>query len=165
MHKEYCRKVKAAGTHTFDAILFAANETKPRIVKIPWKLFPGNEEERNPYQELDTEVWFKPPPHSDVRQLDFRRWGFFGPELGRGLCFLYDDDFLINGSPLNRCIVDATGGRATHRWSGNILGLRLKEFSHDFYANVDMEEDLKPFVTYFEGYNIPVEPWLSSILE
>jgi len=158
-HKEYCLKVKAAGANTFDAILFAVNETKPRLVKIPWKLFPGNGEERTPYQELDTDIWFKHADNS-VRELTFNRWGINGPALGRRLCFIYDDDFLINGSPSNRCIVDSTGGRASHQWCGNILGLRMESplpygpHSYGFYANVDMQEDLKPFVTYFEEYNI-----------
>ncbi|KAN0123655.1 hypothetical protein V8E53_015925 [Lactarius tabidus] len=150
-HKEYCLKVKAAGANTFEAILFPANDTKPRLVKIPWELSPENEDEPT-YQNLDTDIWFKHPDKS-IRELGFNRWGINGPALGRTLCFIYDDDFLINGSPLNRCIVDVTGGRARHRWCGNILGLR-RPYTYGFYANVDMQEDLKPFVTYFEEYNI-----------
>ena len=132
------------------------NETKPRLVKIPWKLIPASEDDPMPYQTLDTDVWFK-HKYKSMRDLAFNRWGINGPELGRRLCFVYDDDFLINGSPLNRCIVDVTGGRATHQWCGNILGLRMESpraDSYGFYANVDMEDDLKPFVTYFEEYNI-----------
>jgi hypothetical protein len=59
----------------------------------------------------------------------------------------------MNGSLLNRCIVNVTGGRAGHPWCGNILALRMESsHSYDYYANVDMEEDLKLFVTYFEEY-------------
>jgi len=152
-HKEYCRKVKAAGSHTFDAILFATNETKPRIVKIPWTLIPGDEDDPSPYQELDRDIWFR-QPDKFVRSMNFNRWGINGAELGRGLCLMYDDNSMINGSPLNRCIVDVTGGRAGHpgQWWGNVLGLRMKGRSYDFYESADMEEDLKPFVTYFEEY-------------
>ena len=152
MHKEYCHKVKAAGANTFDVILFAANETKPRLVKIPWKLIPGDENDpTGSYHELDTDIWFK-QPETCVRNIYFNRWGINGPELGRSLCFIHDDNFMNNGSPLNRCIVNVTGGMAGHRWCGNILGLRMKGQSYDFYENVDMEEDLKPFMTYFEEY-------------
>ena len=156
-HKEYCLKVKAAGAHTFDAILFAANETKPRLVKIPWKMvINGNEDDpgSESYHSLDAVIWFK-HPNTAARYLRFDQWGFDGPELGRGLCIMYDDNFVMNGLPLNRCIMDVTGGRAGQRWRGNILGLRMKGDSDNdnFYANVDIEEDLKPFVTYFEEYN------------
>jgi len=151
-HKEYCRKVKAAGANTFDAILFAPNETKPRLVKIPWKLIP-EDEYAGSYHKLDTDIWFK-HPDKFVRTMFFHRLGInYGPELGRQLGFLYDDNFLRNGSPLNRCIMDATGGRSGRWWHGNILGLRMEGYSYDFYASVDMEEDLKPFLIWFEECN------------
>ena len=151
MHKEYCRKVKAAGANTFDAVLFAANETKPRLVKIPWEFIPGDEDEPGSYHRLDKDIWFQQPERA-VRYIHFNRWGINGSGLGRGLCLMHDDNSMINGSPLNRCIVEVTGGRAGHGWCGNILGLRMKGQSYDFYESVNMEEDLKPFVTYFEEY-------------
>jgi hypothetical protein len=138
-HKEYCQKVKAAGANTFDAILFPVNETKPRLVKIPWVLNCGDEHDPTNFHDLDKDIWFK-HTNKAVRPIFFSRWGINGPELGRTLCFKYDDNFMMNGLPLNRCIMDITG------------------YSYDFYTNVDMKEDLKPFVTYFEEYNkvVPV---------
>ena len=153
-HKEYCLKVKAAGANTLDAILFAVNESKPRLVKIPWKLIRGDKNDPTQYQKLDTDIWFK-KKRKFVRPLFIQRWGINGPALGRGLCFMYDDNFLINESPLNRCIVDVTGGRAGHQWCGNILALRVggsNPYSYDSYKNVDMQEDLGPLVRYFEEY-------------
>ena len=160
-HEEYCLKVKAAGTNTFDAILFAVDETKPRLVKIPWKLVPGRGEDKKPgpYHELDTDVWFK---HIDK---DVKHIMFFDPdlllttdsakarELPR-LCILYDEKSTRNGLTINRCIVNATEGRAAPGpgdrpvWCGNILGLRMDK-DHAF-ASVKMEEDLRGFLTYFE---------------
>ncbi|KAF8904716.1 hypothetical protein CPB84DRAFT_1772643 [Gymnopilus junonius] len=149
-HKEYCLKVKAAGANTFDAILFAVNETKPRLVKVPWELSRVSEDDVQ-YQKLDTDVWFK--QDAAVRPLYFHRLGINGPQLGRALCFKYDDDFSINGSPLNRCIVNVTEGKAGHPWCGNIVALRMQSlYTYDFYDNVDIEQDLKLFVTYFEEY-------------
>lgn len=159
-HKEYCLKVKAAGTNTFDAILFPVNETKPRLVKIPWKLNYW-EDDPTPFQTFDTDVWFK-HTNNAVKPQFFYRLGINGPELGRGLCFLYDDNFMMNGLPLNRCIVNVTGGKAGHQWCGNVLALRMESLdSYDLYASVDMEEDLKLFVTYFEEYGKvkPVCSW------
>jgi hypothetical protein len=152
-HKEYCLKIKADGANTFDAILFAVNETKPRLVKIPWELMSGDEDDPMKYQRLDTDIWFK---HTNkvVRPLYFNRWGINGPSLGRGLCFMYDDNFFMNQLPLNRCVVSVTGGRAGPQWCGNILALRMKSlYSYDFYESANMQEDLKPLVKYFEEYN------------
>ena len=151
-HKEYCDKVTAAGSNTFDAILFGVNETKPRLVKVPWKITRVHRDDDDLFQKFDTDVWFK---HSNKAVIPnyFDRLGINGPALGRGLCFMYDDNFMMNRLPLNRCIVEVTGGTAGHQWCGNVLGFRRKEHSLDFFENVDMEEDLKPFVTYFEQYN------------
>ncbi|KAN0125367.1 hypothetical protein V8E53_015557 [Lactarius tabidus] len=162
-HKEYCLKVKAAGANTFDAILFPANESKPRLVKIPWQLnhFDAGFDDVPmllPFHDLDTDIWFM-HADKDVRSIYIDRWPINGPELGRGLCFKYDENSIINGLPLNRYIIDVTGGRAGHPWCGNILALRMESLrSYDFYASVDMKEDLKPFVAYFEEYNkvVPV---------
>lgn len=60
---------------------------------------------------------------------------------------------MMNELPLNRCVVSVTGGRAGHQWCGNILALRMGR-SYDFYDNVNMEEDLKPLIAYFEDYNM-----------
>jgi hypothetical protein len=76
-------------------LLFPVNETKPRLVKIPWKMGRGDEE----YHDLDTDIWFKSALNA-VRPLFFHQWGINGPELGRGLCLMYDDNFSMNGSPL-----------------------------------------------------------------
>jgi len=64
---------------------------------------------------------------------------------------MYDDNFIMTGSPSNRCIVGVTGGKAGYKWCGNVLALRMGS-SSDFYDSVDMQEDLKPFVTYLEEY-------------
>jgi len=162
-HKEYCHKVKVAGANTFDAILFAVDETKPRLIKIPWTLIPGDEDDPGSYQRLEREIWFKHPDKC-IRYIHFNRWGINGAGLGRGLCLMHDDNSMINGSSLNRCIVDVTEGRAGHPWCGNILGLRMKGHSYDFYESADMEEDLKPIVTYFEEYGnvMPTRTFFAS---
>jgi len=160
-HKEYCLKIKAAGANTFDAILFPVNETNPRVVKVPYELILGSEDNPGQYHKLDTDVWFKHTP-KDVRSLYIRRWGINGPALEHGLCLEYDENFGINESPLNRCVVEVTRGKAEWPWCGNILGLRMRGSSYNFYESAAVEEDLKPFVTYFDEYN-KVMPELSTI--
>ena len=149
LHKEYCLKVKAAGDNTFDAILFAANETKPRLVKIPWVVGNfGDKDDPILYHKLKTDVWFKGKKKA-VRTQSVRCWERNGPELGRDLCLIYDENLLINGSCLNRCIVEVTRGTAAYQWRGNILALRLTNGS---FESAVMEEDLEPFVGYFDSY-------------
>jgi len=157
-HKEYCLKVKAAA-NTFDAILFAVNETKPRLVKVPWKLIPGDEDDPVPWVEIDKDIWFK-QPGSYVKTIFVQRWGINGSRLEHALCFKYDENFGINDSPVNRCIESVTKGKAGHQWCGNILALRMGR-SFDDYESVDMQEDLEPLVAYLEDYGRvkPVNPY------
>lgn len=147
-HKEYCTKIKEAD-NTFDAILFAENETYPRLIKVPWMLQPGDEYD-GPMHKLDHSIWFK-RPHSAVRPQYVPRWGLLGEELEHPLCFLFDDNFEVNKSPMNLCVQAVTGGRAGHRWCGNMLALRMGD-SYDLFESADMEEDMKPLVKYFEEY-------------
>ncbi|OBZ74798.1 hypothetical protein A0H81_05242 [Grifola frondosa] len=58
-HKAYCKRVSAAGTNTFDAILFASDEIKPRLIKLPWSWGPVDEDSVGTWQKLDLEPWFK----------------------------------------------------------------------------------------------------------
>ena len=129
------------------------NEPKPRLVKIPWKMIQDDEDDpETQYHMLDTDIWFK-HAFKAVRYLNFHQWGINGPELGRGLSIVYDDNFSISGLPLNRCIVDVTGGSAGHKWCGNVLALRTESsYSYNLFGNVDMQEDLEPLVKYFEEY-------------
>jgi hypothetical protein len=79
------------------------------------------------------------------------RWGINGPKLQHTLCLEYDDNFLMNESPVNRCVEAVTGGRPGLRWCGNVLALRMGS-TYDFFESVDMEEDLKPIVRFLEEY-------------
>ena len=138
-------KVKTA-KNTFDAMLFAVNETKPRLVKIPWKFDGDGDEASATFHDLDKTIWFK--------QFHFVRTMPVHPFL----CFLYDDNFGINESPRNSCIDAVTGGRPGRWWGGNILALRKRRSESDdangyeFYDDVDMDEDFMPLVKFFERY-------------
>ncbi|PPR04479.1 hypothetical protein CVT26_002250 [Gymnopilus dilepis] len=161
-HKEYCLTIKAAGSQTFDALLFGENDTKPRIVKVPFSLRPEGISESasesasesdsslRGWHKLDTSPWFK-HPNKAVRPVFIPRLGINGPRLKHVLCLYYDDNFTMNRLPLNRCVVGATKGRAGHRWCGNVLALRMGR-TYDFCASVDVEEDWEALVRYFEEY-------------
>ncbi|KAK0193409.1 hypothetical protein F5146DRAFT_1030480 [Armillaria mellea] len=150
-HKAYCKRVSAAGVNTFDAILFAVDETKPRLVKIPWSY--GVDEDGSlggSWQDLDDKLWFG--SDCSIRALYIQTFGADGPPLGRTLAVIYDDNFLINGSPINPCVQIVTQGKAVYPWAGNLLAIRAQGVPPDWYNNIVMEEDLAPLIQYFEDY-------------
>ncbi|KAG7446185.1 uncharacterized protein BT62DRAFT_932550 [Guyanagaster necrorhizus] len=139
-HKTYCKRVSDAGTNIFDAILFGVNETKPRLIKLPWY---------GRWHNLDMEPWFK-GRDSFIRTYYVQTFGANGPVLHHTLAVCFDDNFMINGSQINRCIQNVTFGNAGHPWAGNILALRVEGFRSDWYSDTVMEEDLAPLARYFE---------------
>ncbi|KAK0438938.1 hypothetical protein EV421DRAFT_928234 [Armillaria borealis] len=150
-HKTYCKTISNYGTNTFNAILFGVNETKPRLIKLPWSYGPVYEDvtgER--WQDLDMELWFE--GYDSFRRANYvwQKFGIDGPPLRHTLAVWYDDNFMVNGSQINRCIRKITAGKAQHPWAGNILALRVKGPSLGRYSDAVMEEDLAPLVRYFE---------------
>ncbi|KAK0225526.1 hypothetical protein IW262DRAFT_1456592 [Armillaria fumosa] len=151
IHKAYCKRVRAA-TNTFDAILFDVNEVKPRVIKLPWSYGPVDEDEPRGWQMLEKEPWLGGEGRY-TRFFYVGRFGMNGPPLGRLLALWYDENFLINGSPINRCIQNVTKGEAPHPWAGNVLALRSRGLhSLDWYDDAIIEEDLAPLVRFFEDY-------------
>ncbi|KAK0204445.1 hypothetical protein DFS33DRAFT_1320171 [Desarmillaria ectypa] len=156
-HKAYCKRVSAAGTNTFDAILFGVNETKPRLIKLPWSYGAVDEDEvAGSWQDLDDKLWFNSKDRF-VRTMYVQRFGMNGPPLGRTLAVLYDDNSLINGSLINRCIQHVTRGNAVHPWAGNLLALRAQGMPSDWYNDAVMEEDLAPVIQYLEDYGKSIQ--------
>ena len=107
-----------------------------------------------PWQMVEDELWFdRQSRDCFLRFLYVQRFGANGPPLGRTLALRYDDNSLINGSPLNQCVVNATRGKATHPWAGNIYALRSEmKGASDWYSNAIIEEDLEPVVRFLEDY-------------
>ncbi|KAK0200547.1 hypothetical protein DFS33DRAFT_165656 [Desarmillaria ectypa] len=128
-HKAYCRRVRAAGTNTFDAILFGVNENKPRVIKLPWSYGPVDEDEPGRWQRLEREPWFG--GEDCCAYTSVQTFGANGPSLGRTLAVYYDKNFLMNGSPINCCIQSVTKGKAEHPWAGNVLALRSRGLHSD----------------------------------
>ncbi|KAK0476486.1 hypothetical protein IW261DRAFT_1491401, partial [Armillaria novae-zelandiae] len=139
IHKVYCKRVSAAGSKTIDAILFGVHETKPRLIKIPWLYGPIDEDgySGRPWHNLDEELWFS--------------GDYFLCTLCT-LAMLYDDNFMTNDSPINRCHQVVTQGKAVHPWGGNPLALRALGVPSDLYDDAVMEEDLAPLIQYLMDY-------------
>lgn len=151
-HKGYCKRVRETGTQSFDAILFAANETKPRLIKIPW-VFGDVEEDDYPTQwhKLDCQPWLG-GKDCFQRTMYVNTLGRKGPSLGHIIGIRYDDNSFINGSPPNQCIWGVTKGQAPHPWAGNLIALRAKSMPTDLYEDAVPETDLEPVIQFFKEY-------------
>ncbi|KZT71866.1 hypothetical protein DAEQUDRAFT_706076 [Daedalea quercina L-15889] len=161
-HKRLC--VPAEGVDArpimLDAILFPADASRPRMIKIPCEVrrdaepvYPAVAIQHH----LDRGEWFdvgrKPTPF--VRPFMIGGGAVINlPGPGYNLDIHYDDCFSINGSPFNLCVQALTRGMAPHGWAGNIIGVRHEkplQYSVRYY-NASMQEDLPRFVDFFMQY-------------
>ncbi|PBK58431.1 hypothetical protein ARMSODRAFT_1091217 [Armillaria solidipes] len=152
-HKAYCKLVSAPGITTHDAILFGVNETRPRMIKLPWS-WGADCEDLDPedrYQMLDHKLWYSGHGHF-VRPLFIETFGATPKKLGHTIAVQYDDHFTMNGSPINRCIQTITGGEAAIRWAGNVIALRAEEMYVYRYSDAILKKDLAPMVQFFKDY-------------
>ncbi|KAF9453326.1 hypothetical protein P691DRAFT_649844, partial [Macrolepiota fuliginosa MF-IS2] len=71
---------------------------------------------------------------------------------GQYLHMIYDDEFMINGSALNRCIQQFTGGRTKHQWGGNVMAVRADHMCEHQFWDAKLEEDLPALMYHFLTY-------------
>ncbi|KAL1760466.1 hypothetical protein FB107DRAFT_202958 [Schizophyllum commune] len=138
---------------TLQAILLPVNEDTPRLIDVV---------SEKKYDEVIDSTWYECklahlyPKTSFPRDLPIQTMGINGPTLEGDRCIsmIYDDKSLINGSPVNRCVQRLTNGKAQHRWSGNLVVLRLHphEFVATKHRSVNMNEDLVTVRRYLEDY-------------
>ena len=81
-------------------------------------------------------------------------------DLTNTLQVLCRDAFLIDGSSVNKSVVQATQGAMVHDWRGPILAMKKEGLSIDprFYLDIDMR-DYRDIVDYFISYgaDFPME--------
>lgn len=148
-------------TEVVDAILFAVDEQKPRMIKVQVDTMPGDEYD-GPWKKLRAEPWFSDTPlaadtsriGASVRSLLVGLQWANGPPLEHGLslCIRYDENFLINKSKKNRCIQRLTNGKALHPWAGNFYVVRTDGHQEHNYFSANIAEDLPALKNYFESY-------------
>ena len=141
---------------TLDAILFAANETEPRMVKIPFKLetipplYDGDPPEQ--FQRLIHRPWprsTKPFYMNTMHPPD----GTPLPD-GRYLLAYINDNFCNDGSPENRCIRNVTNGQSAHPWADHVFVVRAQGLPDETKHSAVMEEDLPVLVSYWREYGL-----------
>jgi hypothetical protein len=77
-----------------------------------------------------------------------------GKPLNRTLEVFFGDAFQIDGSRLNSCIRNLTGGKMGIPWAGNVLVMRPEEplYRSERWHDATME-DLAPMTRFFQEYN------------
>ncbi|KAJ7632299.1 hypothetical protein FB45DRAFT_745064 [Roridomyces roridus] len=149
-HKRVCRKT----THsTLKALLFPVDATTPVLVDIPYKIKideDGDGFVPKQYYELDSET-----VQRYLRGLEMKYLSRFGGRLyphEHALAVMHGSEFRLDGSPLNQCIVNLTGGRMCIPWAGNVLVLREKGCLHsEIYEDASMA-DIAVMSNFFETF-------------
>ncbi|KIK51632.1 hypothetical protein GYMLUDRAFT_181189, partial [Collybiopsis luxurians FD-317 M1] len=163
-HKAECQAVSSAkigpapsrrlssDTEEADAILFAIDEEKPRMIKVQVHTMPGDEYEPWAWKKLERKPWFS--ERSCVRSLLVGTQWANGPTLSHGmfLCIRYDEEFFINGSKPNKYIQRFTNGQAFHPWAGNFYVVRTDSTQEHKYFSASIVEDLPALKNYFIQY-------------
>ncbi|KAL4249353.1 MYND-type zinc finger protein samB [Abortiporus biennis] len=151
-HKPTCREA-GSKVQTVTAVLFPVDEDKPRLVQVEYTIEPDDEYEGTDVHELNLEPWFnslfctiRPCP---IEKTD----GFSGQLLDRTLHMKFNDDFMISGDPLNRCIQRSVPGGPGHEWCGNIMVFRVKEPTSMICQYYDATiDDIQPTLNYLRDY-------------
>ncbi|TFK46359.1 hypothetical protein OE88DRAFT_1667677 [Heliocybe sulcata] len=133
-------------------ILLPADAEEPRLVRVECKVTPNDEVPGQLDYYPDQSPFFgekltgcnqisslAPHDYKSLPQHPFMVW--------------YNDTFLLDGSPINRCIQTLTRNRAMHPWAGNVLVMKL--YSSSMYEGKYMDADLEDLPTiraYFTEY-------------
>ncbi|KAG6333521.1 hypothetical protein ID866_5567 [Astraeus odoratus] len=88
--------------------------------------------------------------HYDALHVPYN--GIGGPPLKQPYRLFIRDNFLNDGSPLNRIPKKLTNGRAPHGWAGNLLALKETHVGSGQWVDCTIEDDLPILTKYFEWY-------------
>ncbi|KAK7023195.1 hypothetical protein R3P38DRAFT_2958206 [Favolaschia claudopus] len=137
-----------------DAILLPWDSDTPRFVKVVCEMYTHPDDEYSlgfQHRALLDPFLGAGQFHGSV---DLRTaTGYDGPPLGYTLMLRWQDMFLNNGSPLNRCVVKITDGKAYHPWGGNLIAYRVDEpVSMVARCKDSKAEDLAVLTAYLVEY-------------
>ena len=142
-HRKFCSATATPPSiPTYDVILFASNETTPRMVKLTyeWRTLSADPTERfqvlqhPPWPRCTCPLWIERP-------------------AGGCLVAFINDNFTFDGSKRNECIRSVTGGMAPHPWADHVLVVRKKGVYDPEYQDAVLEEDLPVLIKYFKEYH------------
>ena len=127
------------------------HETAPRLVKLKYRVeydeFLGSDR-----HVFETAPWLARDRMAGEKITSYGMKGRGAP-LGRTLLMCFNDNYIADKSPLNKCVQAVTGGQA-EKWGDNILVLRARDpvtkYAQFYNATMD---DVEPMVAFFKDYN------------
>jgi hypothetical protein len=132
---------------TFDAILFPIAGGDPAIIKLKW-ITDMDEEDQIPWQNIEDRHWFANGSEIGTSVRSFRVFNV----QGRAAPFkpddymievFYDDNALVNGSPVNQCVKQLMRGECTMPFSNNFIALRAdlpRGFGEPSYRDCSLDD-------------------------
>ena len=128
-------------------ILFPYNEDNPRLVEVDYKVTQDDDDPVS-WDNLNLDPWLK----GFRRCHEITHMEEDGPPLGRTLQMWYNDDFIRDSSPLNRCIARLVPDNG-HPWGDNILVTRVKQPSMTYpeVRNATLD-DIEPTLAHIRAY-------------
>ncbi|KAF8166605.1 hypothetical protein K438DRAFT_1857006 [Mycena galopus ATCC 62051] len=124
-----------------DAILFSADEDRPRIVTV--KCRPPQRPSHGVCPLLFLQPYFDAQPDNDVLSQNLN-----GEPLRFPLHIIYSSTALARASPINRSIYHITSGAASKPWYGNVIVLKFNGARRQGYTDAG-SNDLPALSAYF----------------
>lgn len=145
------------GTRSIDVLLFPSDVSSPQIVHVDCRIegdeeYPSEESHSIDWKSLlGQDAAFSCLP---IGQVEMRPGMLLTPSR---LYLAFNDCFAIDGSPLNLCAYQLTGGRGHTDWGGNLVGYRAREPADSLTQFMDVSmNDLAAFVRFLEDHGAPV---------
>jgi len=135
---------------TRDAILFAADATRPRMVKVPMKHAMVETFFDEPAEQFEVPDHARHPWKRSDRPEWIGRVYPGGPALSDGklLVAFINDNFCNDGSMPNGSVEALTGGLSRRGWADHIFVMRKKDIHDPEFQDAVLEEDLPILRTY-----------------
>ncbi|KII87087.1 hypothetical protein PLICRDRAFT_42722 [Plicaturopsis crispa FD-325 SS-3] len=149
-HKKQCFP-KDGAIFIVKGILLPVDAEEPRIVNVECKVsreIPDDDE--TILYHVDFKQFLGDGCHS--RQY-ISTMGYGGPPLekGHGISLFIRDNYLNDGSKLNRCIANVTDGSTPHTWAGPVLALKQESYYSGRYIDASMA-DMRAIVMHLKAY-------------
>ena len=132
------------------ALLFPVNEDEPRLVQVNYTV-DWDEDNEVDRHNLDLSAWLV-RQSLGVKEITSHGIAGRGQALGRSLHMFFNDNYMSDGSPVNRCVQKSTDGKAG-KWGANILVFRARvpTWKYTQYYGATMD-DVAPVVAFLKDY-------------
>ncbi|KAI0720250.1 hypothetical protein C8T65DRAFT_8435 [Cerioporus squamosus] len=149
------------GTRSVDMLLFPVDADSPRIVRVHYDAqtdhYDGEESHDIDWKPLlgDNAAFTSLP----IGSVEMRPGITSMPLTSSRLYLAFNDCFAIDGSPINRCAEQLTGGSSSTEWRGNLVGYCAREPADTLTQFLDVSmSDLAQYVRFLKYHGGPPTP-------